>query len=125
MLFQDRLAEAIARSVRTGSAVALMFLDLDRFKAVNDALGHTFGDLLLKDVADRLRVCVRETDTIARLGGDEFSIILENLSDGRDAGLVAQKILDALSQPFDLDGHEAFVTSSIGIAVSPLAWTTT
>jgi diguanylate cyclase (GGDEF)-like protein/PAS domain S-box-containing protein len=119
VLFQDRLTEARARAVRTGSAVALMFLDLDRFKAVNDALGHDFGDLLLKDVAGRLRGCVRETDTIARLGGDEFSIILENLFDGRDAGLVAQKILDALSQPFDLDGHEVFVSSSIGIAVSP------
>jgi diguanylate cyclase (GGDEF)-like protein/PAS domain S-box-containing protein len=119
VLFQDQLEGALARGVRTGSPVALMFLDLDRFKAVNDTLGHEAGDSLLRSVAECLRGCVRETDTVARMGGDEFSVILENLSRGQDAALVAQKILDALSKPFDLEGQEVFVISSIGIAVSP------
>jgi diguanylate cyclase (GGDEF)-like protein/PAS domain S-box-containing protein len=119
VLFQDHLEGALARGVRNGSPVALMFLNLDRFKAVNDTLGHEAGDSLLRIVAERLRGCVRETDTVARMGGDEFSVVLENLSHGQDAALVAQKILDALSRPFDLEGQEVFVTSSIGIAVSP------
>ena len=119
VLFQERLARALARASRNEEPVALMFLDLDRFKSVNDTLGHAFGDWLLKKVAERLRGCVRETDTIARMGGDEFSIILEGLSNGQDAILVARKIVDALSRPFNLSGHEVFVTSSIGIAVSP------
>jgi diguanylate cyclase (GGDEF)-like protein len=96
-----------------------MFLDLDRFKAVNDTLGHAFGDQLLKTVAERLRGSVRETDTISRMGGDEFGVILEGINAGQDAAVVAQKIIDALSQPFDLNGHEVFVSCSIGIAVTP------
>ncbi|MCA1715866.1 MAG: PAS domain S-box protein [Actinobacteria bacterium] len=119
VLFHDRLVEALARADRNNNPVALMFLDLDRFKAVNDTLGHASGDLLLKNVAERLRGCVREVDTVARMGGDEFSIILEDLSDGQDAALVAQKIIDALSRVIDLDGQEVFVTNSIGIATSP------
>jgi len=118
-LFQDRLEQALARAKRSGALVALMFLDLDRFKAVNDTLGHGTGDLLLKKVAERLEGSVRETDTVARIGGDEFSIILEGLTEAEDAALVARKIIDKLVQPFVLDGHEVFVTTSIGIAVYP------
>jgi diguanylate cyclase (GGDEF)-like protein len=118
-LFQDRLEQALARAKRSGALVALMFLDLDRFKAVNDTLGHGTGDLLLKKVAERLEGSVRETDTVARIGGDEFSIILEGLPEAEDAALVARKIIDKLVQPFVLDGHEVFVTTSIGIAVYP------
>jgi diguanylate cyclase (GGDEF)-like protein len=118
-LFQDRLEQALARAKRSGALVALMFLDLDRFKAVNDTLGHGTGDLLLKKVAERLEGSVRETDTVARIGGDEFSIILEGLTEAQDAALVARKIIDKLVQPFVLDGHEVFVTTSIGIAVYP------
>ncbi len=118
-LFQDRLEQALARAKRSGALVALMFLDLDRFKAVNDTLGHGTGDLLLKKVAERLEGSVRETDTVARIGGDEFGIILEGLTEAQDAALVARKIIDKLVQPFVLDGHEVFVTTSIGIAVYP------
>lgn len=118
-LFQDRLTQALARADRDGSMVALMFLDLDRFKPVNDTLGHGAGDLLLKAVASRLKGMLRETDTIARMGGDEFAIILEDITDAQDVGPVASKILEAIAQPFTLNGHEVFVTASIGIAVRP------
>ena len=119
VLFGDRITRALARADRNEEPVALMFLDLDRFKAVNDTLGHEAGDELLKGTARRLGTCVRETDTLARMGGDEFAVILEGLPDGQSAAIVAQKIVDALAEPFDLDGHEVFVTTSIGIAVSP------
>ncbi len=119
VLFGDRLARALARADRNEKLVALMVLDLDRFKAVNDTLGHEAGDELLKNTARRLSACVRETDTLARMGGDEFAIILEGLTEGQDAALVAQKIINSLTRPFDLDGHEVFITTSIGIAVSP------
>jgi diguanylate cyclase (GGDEF)-like protein len=96
-----------------------MFLDLDRFKAVNDKLGHSGGDELLKEVARRIKRRVRESDTVARIGGDEFAIILENLSDAQDAAPVAQDILDRLSEPVVLDGYEILLTASIGVAVRP------
>jgi diguanylate cyclase (GGDEF)-like protein/PAS domain S-box-containing protein len=118
-LFGEHLEAALARSYRNARSVALVFLDLDGFKAINDTLGHVSGDLLLKTVAGRLRDCVRETDTIARMGGDEFGIILEGISEGPAAALVAEKLLAALSEPIDLDGQRVFVTCSIGIAVSP------
>ena len=118
-LFRDRLEHALARAERNGNLVALMFLDLDRFKAVNDTLGHSYGDELLKEVARRVEGRVRESDTVARLGGDEFAIVLEDLSYAQDAIPVAQDILDLVSQPLVLDGHEVFVTGSIGIAVRP------
>lgn len=118
-LFQDRLEQALVRAGRNGDVVALMFLDLDRFKAVNDTLGHACGDELLKEVAERVKGCIRESDTVARLGGDEFAIILEGLSGAQDAAPVARKILDALSEPLVLSGHEILVTGSIGIAVRP------
>ena len=119
VLFQESLEGALARAHRGARPVALMFLDLDRFKAVNDTLGHASGDLLLKTVAERLRGSVRETDTVSRMGGDEFGVILEGINAGQDAAVVARKIIHALSQPFDLDGHEVVVTCSIGIAVAP------
>jgi diguanylate cyclase len=118
-LFHDRLGQALARTEREGNMVALMFLDLDRFKAVNDKLGHSGGDELLKEVARRIKRRVRESDTVARIGGDEFAIILENLSDAQDAAPVAQDILDRLSEPVVLDGYEILLTASIGVAVRP------
>ncbi len=118
-LFQDRLQQALARADRDDEIVALMLLDLDHFKAVNDILGHAGGDELLKEVAERIKECVRKSDTVARLGADEFAIILEEMSDARDVAPVAQDILDTLSESFVLDGHEIPVTASIGIAVRP------
>jgi diguanylate cyclase (GGDEF)-like protein len=118
-LFQDRLGQALARTEREGNMVALMFLDLDHFKAVNDKLGHNGGDELLKEVAGRIKRRVRESDTVARIGGDEFAIILEDLSDAQDAAPVAQDILDRLSEPLVLDGYEIPLTASIGIAIRP------
>lgn len=118
-LFRDRLAHAIARADRDNQMLALMFIDLDRFKTVNDTLGHDIGDQMLKKVAERLRACIREEDTAARLGGDEFTVILENIAAPEDASGVAQKIIDELSPPFDLHGNEAFITASIGIGIYP------
>ena len=123
-LLQDRLKQALARADYTGEGgtqVALMVLDLDHFKAVNDGLGDAGGDELLKGVARRLKECIRESDTVARLGGDEFAIILEDLSDAQDAATVAQDILQALSEPFILDGREISMTASIGMAIRPLS----
>ncbi|MDC4203907.1 MAG: EAL domain-containing protein [Candidatus Manganitrophus sp.] len=118
-LFQDRLRQALPQASRNGKLVALLFLDLDRFKLVNDSLGHTVGDLLLKEAAGRLTRCVRKSDTVARLGGDEFIVILTNITSVHDAAKVAQKILDDFSRPFGLQGPELFVTPSIGITLYP------
>lgn len=118
--FLERLDHAMKQAARSNRLVAVMFLDLDRFKTINDTLGHDIGDHLLKAAAERLSACVREGDTVTRLGGDEFTIVLENLHDIRDAALVAQKILGALAQPFTVKNHEVFVTTSIGITVYPL-----
>ena len=119
VLFKDRLEQALVRARRSETLMALIFLDLNRFKAVNDTLGHGAGDLLLKEVAERLGNCVRESDTVARMGGDEFSIILDDLTDAHQVALVARKVIDDLAQPFVLNGHEVFVTTSVGIAVYP------
>lgn len=118
-LFQDRLRQALPQASRMGKLVALLFLDLDRFKLVNDSLGHTVGDLLLKEAAGRLTRCVRKSDTVARLGGDEFTVLLTNVTSVHDAAKVAQKILDDFSRPFGLQGPELFVTPSIGITLYP------
>lgn len=118
--FLERLDHAMKQATRNNRLVAVMFLDLDRFKTINDTLGHDVGDHLLKAVAERLNACVREGDTVTRLGGDEFTIVLENLHEISDAALVAQKILAALAQPFNVKSHEVFVTTSIGISVYPL-----
>ncbi len=118
-LFRDRLTHAMAQADRYRQILAVMFLDLDRFKAINDTLGHDVGDQLLRIAAERLRTCVRDCDTVARLGGDEFTVIVEDLGSVQDAAVVAQKIIDGLAQPFHLLGHEVFITASIGITIYP------
>ncbi|MBI2710738.1 MAG: EAL domain-containing protein [Actinobacteria bacterium] len=118
-LLEDRVEHAVAQARRGSTNVALLFLDLDRFKKINDTLGHAIGDLLLTQVAQRLRTCVREIDTVSRLGGDEFVVLLPGLSEPAESALVAQRIVEALEQPFNLDGYELFITSSIGIAGYP------
>lgn len=119
-LFNDRLEQVLAHGKRADKLAALLFLDLDRFKGINDSLGHNIGDELLKVVADRLRKCLRKEDTLARLGGDEFTLILPFLHHAEGASMVAQNILYALEQPFSLSGHELYISGSIGIALFPL-----
>ncbi|MES9876296.1 MAG: EAL domain-containing protein [Candidatus Sedimenticola sp. PURPLELP] len=119
MLLQDRLDHSIAQCRRSNSQLALLFVDLDRFKAVNDSYGHEIGDQLLVEVAVRLKRCVREGDTIARLGGDEFVIIISNLADPSDALRVAEHLVISLREPFHIQRNECFVGSSIGIAIFP------
>jgi diguanylate cyclase (GGDEF)-like protein/PAS domain S-box-containing protein len=118
--FSERFRHAMVRAKRAANLVALLYLDLDGFKPVNDALGHRCGDRLLQTVAKRLKRSVREVDTVARLGGDEFAVILEQLSQPRDAAATAKKLLRALARPYLLEGHKAKLTASIGITVYPL-----
>ena len=118
-LFRDRLSMTMARARRSGRILALMFLDIDRFKEINDSLGHTIGDEVLQATAGLLRQCLRDVDTIARLGGDEFTIVLENLTHADQAAFVAQKIQKTLADPIVLQGREVFVTASIGITLYP------
>jgi diguanylate cyclase (GGDEF)-like protein/PAS domain S-box-containing protein len=118
-LLQDRLARSIARAERSGRKVAVLFIDLDNFKNINDTLGHDVGDELLRQVSRRLSECVRLEDTIARQGGDEFIVLLDSLDDGRSASVVAQKILNSLRLPLSLGGTEQHVSGSVGIAVFP------
>jgi diguanylate cyclase (GGDEF)-like protein/PAS domain S-box-containing protein len=118
-LFKDRLDRAMHAAHREGTRLALMFIDLDRFKWVNDTLGHATGDRLLQEAANRLRRCVRETDTVARLGGDEFTVILGEVREGTEVERIAEKLLHRLAAPFELDGKEAFVSGSIGITLFP------
>jgi diguanylate cyclase (GGDEF)-like protein/PAS domain S-box-containing protein len=119
MLLHDRIGQAIAQAERNRGVLALLFIDLDRFKTVNDSLGHPVGDRLLKTVAERLAACTRGSDTIARIGGDEFVVLLSGLDQPEDARYVAQKVLDALSEPVTVTGHELKVTPSIGICAYP------
>jgi len=118
-LFQDRLSVAVAQAHRNGQRLAVLYLDLDRFKPVNDSLGHAAGDRLIQDVAERLRTCLREGDTVARLGGDEFTLLLPGVSQVVDAARVAEKVLDTLRVPFQIEGREIFATASIGISLYP------
>jgi diguanylate cyclase (GGDEF)-like protein/PAS domain S-box-containing protein len=118
-LFNDRLGQALIKAQRNHGRAAVMFLDLDRFKVINDTLGHSIGDLLLQEVAARLTGCVREGDTVSRLGGDEFVILLPEFRDAEDAYLVAQKLLAAAALPFELLGHELHISASIGISFYP------
>ena len=132
VLFKDRLTQALAHAGRYHSTLAVLFLDLDRFKVINDTLGHTVGDLLLKQVAGRLSDSVRHSDSVsrsvdkeenhslARLGGDEFTVLLTNLRDVQDAGTVGRRIVEAMAKPFLIEGREIFVTISVGIAIFPV-----
>ncbi|MEZ5549279.1 MAG: EAL domain-containing protein [Pseudomonadales bacterium] len=120
-LLKDRLSLAIAHARRNKRKLAVMFLDLDRFKLVNDTLGHTMGDRLLKAVANRLQSCLRRGDTLARFGGDEFTLLLPEVRTRDDVVVIASKILDRLNAPFVIDGHELFVGASIGISIYPEA----
>ncbi len=118
-LFMDRLRQATRQATRTKDLVGILFLDLDNFKLINDTFGHTVGDDLLQRVGDRIVRCLRDTDTVARFGGDEFAILADHLEDAYDAALIAQKVLETLAPPFLLNGHEAYLTASIGIALYP------
>jgi diguanylate cyclase (GGDEF)-like protein/PAS domain S-box-containing protein len=118
-LFQDRLQQALRRADREGGQVALMFIDLDQFKAVNDAMGHGAGDDLLKLAAARLSGTLRSSDTVARLGGDEFTILLEQVAHPSDAATIAEKVLAVLNQSFMLGSREVFISGSIGITLYP------
>ena len=118
-LFSDRVKQAFAAAKRSQDHMALMFLDLDKFKPINDTYGHAIGDLLLKEAADRIQSCLRASDTAARIGGDEFVVLLPAIEAAQDAKLVGEKIRHALNLPFELGGHNLNISSSIGVAVYP------
>jgi diguanylate cyclase (GGDEF)-like protein len=119
VLFQKSLTEALARRARKGDQLAVHFIDLDRFKTVNDTLGHPLGDALLREAAERLRRCVREGDTVARLGGDEFAVVQTGLSDMDGATRLAARIVTAMAAPFDLAGHQVVIGASVGVSAAP------
>lgn len=119
-LFHDRANHALARARREEKLVAIMYLDLDYFKNINDGMGHHVGDELLKAVAQRITSCLRDVDTVSRLGGDEFAVILESIPHIDNATIVAEKILDVMQEPFHVDGNEIQVTVSIGITIYPM-----
>ncbi|MCK5648909.1 MAG: diguanylate cyclase, partial [Gammaproteobacteria bacterium] len=119
VLFNDRLEQSIEKAKRNKTSLALLFIDLDRFKQINDSLGHEIGDSVLKMVTQRLKDTIRKEDTLARLGGDEFTLIMEELAIAQDASLLAQKILDTLAQPVHISGRMLYVSSSIGISLHP------
>ncbi|WP_407909658.1 EAL domain-containing protein [Lysobacter claricitrinus] len=118
VLFQDRLGQALAQ-VAQGKRGAVLYIDLDKFKPINDTLGHPVGDKVLQEVAQRLRECVREDDTVSRQGGDEFVLLLQRLADPRDAARVAEKLIRSVEQPIVVDGHELRVGASVGISLFP------
>jgi diguanylate cyclase (GGDEF)-like protein len=118
-LFHDRLLQSLAHSRHAGRAAGVIFIDLDHFKLINDTLGHPAGDQLLQQVAHRLQNALRTGDTVGRLGGDEFAVVLSDMSAAGDAGVMAQKLMTALGQPFILDGREVFVNASAGVSLFP------
>lgn len=118
-LFIDRLIVALAHATRQRQKLAVFFLDVDRFKDINDSLGHSLGDVLLKSIAERIRRCVRAEDTVARFGGDEFTLVIQRITHAEDAAKVAEKLLESLRQPIRVGDHELFVTTSIGISLFP------
>lgn len=119
LLFTDRLDQSLLSAKRSNSSVALLFIDLDQFKEINDSFGHSLGDLLLQEVSARLQACIRESDTLARLGGDEFTIITGALGRAEDASIIAQHLIDEFKRPCIVDGHRLHVTLSIGISLFP------
>jgi len=119
MLFYDRLTQALSLARRDERGLAVLFLDLDQFKLVNDTLGHAAGDRLLVEIARRLQNSVRDSDTVARVGGDEFTLLLRNIDDGADAARAAQKVLEAVARPAEIDGQRLYLTTSIGISTYP------
>ena len=118
-LLSDRLTMGLALSRRSGNRLAVLMLDLDRFKAINDTLGHSVGDQLLKAVGEQLAGIIRKSDTVARIGGDEFVLVLPQISQANDVTKLAQRILDVFREPFVFDGHRLDITTSIGIAIYP------
>jgi diguanylate cyclase (GGDEF)-like protein len=118
-LFMDRLIVAVAQANRANQNLAVFFLDLDRFKDINDSLGHSVGDTLLKAVSERIRRCVREGDTVARFGGDEFTLLIPRINTIEDAAKIAQKVIDTLHVPFLIHERELFVTASVGVGIYP------
>jgi diguanylate cyclase (GGDEF)-like protein/PAS domain S-box-containing protein len=118
-LFYDRLGQAISQAKRNRRSIALLYVDLDGFKHVNDTKGHHMGDLLLMQTAERLRLCVRESDTLARLGGDEFTVLLNDAHEREHVEMVANKIINSIDQPFNLEGQTARISASVGIARYP------
>ena len=118
-LFRDRLLQAMAQAKRSDTLLAVMFLDIDHFKDVNDTRGHAVGDQLLKEIAQRIRSCVRETDTVARFGGDEFGLIQTNLNTVEGAADLADRLIELLAQPYHIDGHEIHSAASIGVTIFP------
>jgi len=118
-LYCDRLHQSILQAERAKKRIAVMFVDLDHFKDINDSAGHRIGDLLLVEVAGRLQKIIRASDTVARMGGDEFTILLPNVRDKENTGIVADKILKALSEPYRVDGNEFYITASVGITLYP------
>ncbi len=119
LMFNYKLEQAIKNSKRSGEPMALLFIDLDNFKEINDKLGHAEGDLLLKQVAEKINICLRETDTASRIGGDEFTVILNNIQDAEQAKILAEKLLSNLRKPFQLNKGIVHITASIGITISP------
>ena len=119
LLFHDRLSQGIEKAKRYKTHLAVFFIDLDRFKQINDSLGHDVGDKVLEEVSDRLMEVTRQNDTLARLGGDEFTILMEDLHKAQDASLLAEKILKSLLEPINIKGHILYISSSIGIALYP------
>jgi diguanylate cyclase (GGDEF)-like protein len=119
ILFYDRLNQALTRAHRDKEALAVLYLDLDGFKKINDSLGHDMGDVLLREASARLQSCVRDSDTVARMGGDEFTIILSNVRSENSKDRVAQKIIEEIARPFVLNGKNCLVSVSIGIALYP------
>ena len=120
ILFNDRLTQALALARRTRNRLAVMFLDLDGFKAINDSYGHAAGDELLQQVAKRLAECLRVSDTVARFGGDEFTIVLSEIDSKESAAMIANKVIDAIASPYNINGEDAHVTASLGISLYPV-----
>jgi len=119
LLFNDRLGQALLMAGRRLSKVGLLYIDIDHFKRINDSLGHSAGDAFLREIAQRIRSCIRDVDTVARIGGDEFSVVLERIGNLQHVREVAEKIIAALATPISVDGHDLDVTVSLGIAIYP------